>query len=47
MIYDGITRDSLFLLADNRFRDSKAYYEEHKEEMDKELENVIKESEVK
>ena len=31
MRYDGITRDSLFLLADNRFRDSKAYYEEHKE----------------
>lgn len=31
MKYDGITRDSLFLLADNRFRDSKAYYEEHKE----------------
>lgn len=31
MKYDGITRESLFLLADNRFRDSKAYYEEHKE----------------
>ncbi|MBQ8762897.1 MAG: DUF2461 domain-containing protein [Clostridia bacterium] len=31
MKYDGITRDSLFLLADNRFRDSKPYYEEHKE----------------
>ncbi len=31
MRYDGITRDSLFLLADNRFRDSKAYYEEHKD----------------
>ena len=31
MRYDGITRESLFLLADNRFRDSKAYYEEHKE----------------
>ena len=33
MRYDGITRNSLFLLADNRFRDSKAYYEEHKEEI--------------
>lgn len=31
MKYDGITRESLFLLADNRFRDSKAYYEEHKD----------------
>ncbi|MBQ2847413.1 MAG: DUF2461 domain-containing protein [Clostridia bacterium] len=33
MEYKGITRDALFLLADNRFRDSKAYYEEHKEEI--------------
>ncbi len=33
MEYKGITRDSLFMLADNRFRDSKAYYEEHKEEI--------------
>lgn len=31
--YDGITRDSLFLLADNRFRDSRDFYEEHKEEI--------------
>ena len=31
MEYSGISRDSLFLLADNRFRDSKAFYEEHKE----------------
>lgn len=33
MEYKGITRDALFLLADNRFRDSKAFYEEHKEEI--------------
>lgn len=33
MEYNGITRDSLFLLADNRFRNSKAYYEEHKEQI--------------
>ncbi len=33
MEYNGITRESLFLLADNRFRDSKAFYEEHKEEI--------------
>ena len=33
MEYKGITRDALFLMADNRFRDSKAYYEEHKEQI--------------
>ncbi len=33
MEYKGITREALFLLADNRFRDSKAFYEEHKEEI--------------
>lgn len=31
MEYKGITRDDLFRLADNRFRNSKAYYEENKE----------------
>lgn len=35
MQYDGIQRSALFLLADNRFRDSKAYYEEHKEQIKK------------
>ena len=33
MEYKGITREALFLLADNRFRDSKTFYEEHKEEI--------------
>ena len=33
MNYNGITRDALFMLADNRFRNSKAYYDEHKEEL--------------
>lgn len=33
MTYDGIASDMLFLLAENRFRDSKAYYEEHKKEL--------------
>ncbi len=33
MEYNGITRDALFMLADNRFRNSKAYYEEHKEQI--------------
>lgn len=31
--YQGIKRESLFLMADNRFRDSKEFYEEHKEEL--------------
>lgn len=33
MEYKGITGDALFLMADNRFRDSKEYYEEHKEQI--------------
>ncbi len=33
MQYDGISRESLFLLADNRFRDSRDFYEAHKEEI--------------
>lgn len=30
MPFEGITADSLYLLAENRFNDSKAFYEEHK-----------------
>lgn len=30
MQFNGIAADSLFLLAENRFHDSKAFYEEHK-----------------
>ncbi len=30
MSFSGIGADSLFLLAENRFQDSKAFYEEHK-----------------
>lgn len=33
MQYNGITRDSLFLLAENRFRNSRDFYEEHKEQI--------------
>lgn len=33
MEYKGITPDAMFLLAENRFRDSKAFYEEHKEDI--------------
>lgn len=31
--FKGITPETLFLLAENRFRDSKPFYEEHKEEI--------------
>ena len=33
MEYKGITPEALFLLADNRFRNSKEYYESRKEEI--------------
>ncbi len=33
--YDGITSDSLFLLAQNRFENDKSFYEEHKAEIKK------------
>ena len=33
MSYPGITSEALYLLAENRFHDSKAFYEEHKEEI--------------
>ena len=33
--YDGITSDSLFLLARNRFENDKSFYEEHKNEIKK------------
>ena len=31
--YEGIQADSLFLLAENRFQDSKAFYEDHKPQL--------------
>lgn len=33
MKYDGITGDILFLAAQNKFENSRAFYEEHKEEL--------------
>ena len=33
MEYKGITPEALFLLADNRFRNSKEYYESRKQEI--------------
>lgn len=35
MAYNGITADALWLLAQNRFENSKPFYEEHKEEIKK------------
>ena len=35
MAYNGITSDALWLLAQNRFENSKPFYEEHKEEIKK------------
>lgn len=35
--YDGITSDSLFLLAQNRFENDKNFYEEHKSEIKKKV----------
>ena len=34
-VYSGIFPETLFLMEENRFRDSKAFYEEHKEEIKK------------
>ncbi len=42
MTYPGISADSLFLLADNRFQDSKAYYEEHKPVINKTIVHPLK-----
>ncbi|MBQ7549461.1 MAG: DUF2461 domain-containing protein [Clostridia bacterium] len=33
MVYDGITADTLYLAALNRFENSKTFYEEHKQEL--------------
>ena len=33
MNFSGISPDSVFLLAENRFNDSKSFYEEHKEQL--------------
>lgn len=37
MQFNGITADSLYLLAENRFHDSKAFYEEHKPTIKREI----------
>ena len=42
MAYQGITSESLFLLAENRFQDSKAFYEEHKPQINKTVVHPLK-----
>ena len=42
MDYPGISAESLFLLAENRFQDSKAFYEEHKKEINKTVVHPLK-----
>lgn len=42
MEFSGIAADSLFLLAENRFQDSKAFYEEHKNEINRTVVHPLK-----
>ena len=42
MTYPGIAADSLFLLAENRFQDSKAFYEENKPTINKTVVQPLK-----
>ena len=42
MEFSGISADSLFLLAENRFQDSKAFYEEHKKEINRTVVHPLK-----
>ena len=42
MDYPGISAESLFLLAENRFQDSKAFYEENKKQIQKNVVHPLK-----
>ena len=42
MEYSGIKPEALMLMEENRFRDSKPFYEENKECFKKELNNIKK-----
>ena len=42
MDFPGISAESLFLLAENRFQDSKAFYEEHKPQINKTVVHPLK-----
>ena len=41
-MYPGITQDAMWLLAENRFHDSKAYYEEHKPQIRRQVIEPLK-----
>ncbi|MDR3314103.1 MAG: DUF2461 domain-containing protein [Oscillospiraceae bacterium] len=41
-VYDGITPEALFLLAENKFRDSKAFYEENKAALNRLVVNPLR-----
>ncbi len=43
MAFSGITAESLFLLAENRFQDSKAFYEENKPTINKRVVHPLRE----
>lgn len=43
MSFSGISAESLFLLAENRFQDSKAFYEEHKKQINQTVVHPLKE----
>lgn len=43
MSFPGISAESLFLLAENRFQDSKAFYEEHKKQINRTVVHPLKE----
>ena len=42
MDFPGISAESLFLLAENRFQDSKAFYEDHKPQINKTVVHPLK-----
>ena len=42
MDFPGISAESLFLLAENRFQDSKAFYEEHKPQINQKVVRPLK-----
>lgn len=41
-MYQGISQDAMWLLAENRFHDSKAYYEEHKPQIRRQVIEPLK-----
>ena len=43
MVFSGIAAESLFLLAENRFQDSKVFYEEHKPTINKTVVHPLRE----